>query len=184
MKKGILVMTMFSLTCGLLADDMAIKQEGVKYIKMLGGTLKSHLVEKMKADPSGVEALNFCTTEAQQLTHEVNEKLPEGVKVRRTGLKYRSDANKPDFVDVEIMKGYLKKIELKNFTPDQIAMAREGNTTRVYKPLVVGDACMKCHGTEVDPVLKAKIAASYPNDTAMGFTKGEFRGVIVSEITK
>lgn len=183
MYKVLLISSLVAATA-LSADDAQIKQEGIKYIKMLGGELKSNLKAKMKADPSGQEALHFCTAEAQAITHQVNEKLPKHIKVRRTALKYRNDANKPDYIDREIMKGYLTKIEAKNFTPDQIAMAREGNTTRVYKPLVMADVCMKCHGTNVEETLKSKIAHAYPNDKAMGFEKGAFRGVIISEITK
>ena len=72
------------------APEMTVKQEGIKYIKMLGGTLKTQLQKHMKADKTGVDAVTFCTTEATKLTAEVNTKLPAYAKVRRTALKLRN----------------------------------------------------------------------------------------------
>ena len=43
-------------------SQISKKQEGVKYIKMLGKTLKTHLQVEMKADKTGLKAVDFCTT--------------------------------------------------------------------------------------------------------------------------
>lgn len=39
--------------------------------------------------------------------------------------------------------------------------------------------CSVCHGTEIDPALKAHIAKLYPGDLATGFAPGELRGALV-----
>ncbi len=36
---------------------------------------------------------------------------------------------------------------------------------------------MTCHGDTVDPGLKQKILALYPEDQAIGFRQGDMRGV-------
>jgi len=79
-------------------SELSKKQEGVKYIKMLGKTLKTHLKTEMKADKTGLKAITFCTTKADELTKEINSKLPKGVLVRRTALKTRAENNKPDWL--------------------------------------------------------------------------------------
>lgn len=39
--------------------------------------------------------------------------------------------------------------------------------------------CSACHGTQVDPALKAHIDSLYPGDLATGFTPGELRGALL-----
>jgi len=164
--------------------QMKIKQEGIQYIKMLGGTLKSQLQTHMKADKSGLSAMGFCSARAEEITKEVNEKLPKYASVRRTALKIRNTNNKPDPLDIEIMKEYEKSIENNTFKPNDIKMVKDAETTRVYKPLVTEGACLKCHGSNVQKEIQEVIAANYPQDQAVGFKEGSLRGVIVAEIKK
>ncbi|MCF6205834.1 MAG: DUF3365 domain-containing protein [Sulfurovum sp.] len=162
-----------------------VKQEGIKYIKMLGGALKTQLKAKMKEDPSGLTALAFCTGSADQITNEVNAKLPKYAKVRRTALKVRNDkVNTPDETDEKVMKEYEDAIAAKTFTPKDIKVVEVGDTTRVYKPLVTKKVCLKCHGSDLSPKIKEALKSAYPHDHAVGFKEGDLRGVIVAEIKK
>jgi len=166
------------------ADEASVKQEGVKYIKMLGKELKTQLKAHMKADPTGVEAMGFCAGKADEITKEVNAKLPEGIRVRRTALKTRSEKNIPDTVDTKIMEAYAKKATEKSLDPKDIQVVEVDGVTRVYKPLLVKPVCMKCHGSEeaISSDIKAMISKIYPKDMATGFKEGDFRGVMVSEM--
>ena len=38
--------------------------------------------------------------------------------------------------------------------------------------------CAACHGTNIAPEVKAKIAELYPDDAAVGFKPGDMRGGI------
>jgi len=83
--KTITLLTISALFVATLqADEMAIKQEGIKYIKMLGKELKTNLKLHLKADPTGIQAMAFCTAKAGAITDEINSKLPKNAKVRRT----------------------------------------------------------------------------------------------------
>jgi len=167
------------------SQPLNIKQEGVKYIKMLGGALKKELQAQMMVDITGVKALEFCTEKASVITQNVNKKLPSYAKVRRTALKLRNDVNNTaDALDTKVMQEYVASIKAKTFTPKDIKVVAEGNTTRIYKPLVTMPVCLKCHGTKVSPALKERIKSAYPNDKAMDFKTGSLRGVIVAEIEK
>ena len=157
-------------------------QEGLKAIKMLGGTLKSHLKKALKQDKSGVKAIKFCSSKAMELTHEVNKKLPQNIKVRRVALKYRNQANKPDSIDEKVLKEFEASLTKKEKLKPK--MVEVNNTTRVYKPLLVKKVCLKCHGANIEENIAKVIKKHYPNDKATGFKEGDLRGAIVAEIKK
>ena len=165
-------------------DLTSIKQEGVKYIKMLGGALKKEVKAKMKEDPSGVLAMGFCSAQAREITEKVNTQLPHYAKVRRTALKIRNEANKPDATDINVMKTYEEAIKSKSFDPKDIKIIETKDAYRVYKPLVAKAMCLKCHGENISDDIKAVLKKVYPNDKATGFKEGDLRGVIVAEIKK
>ncbi len=185
--KTIRTLTIAALLLSTLqADDLAVKQEGVKYIKMLGKELKTNLKAHMKADPSGLEAMGFCASKAEAITQAVNAKLPGGVHVRRTALQTRSEKNTPDTTDIKVMQAYKAKADAKKLDPKDIQVVEKEGVYRVYKPLLIKPVCMKCHGDEakISGDIKAVIKKMYPTDMATGFKVGDFRGVIVSEIKK
>ena len=185
MKLRSLILSAALLSVTAQAETPTVKQEGIGYIKMLGGTLKSELQAKMKEDPTGNAAATFCKESAEKLTKEVNTKLPEYASVRRTALKIRNTNNKADATDDKVMNAYVEAIEAKKYDPkDAIRVVEEGDTTRVYKPLFVQKACLKCHGTTVSPEISTLIKKGYPDDKAIDFEEGAFRGVIVAEIKK
>ena len=185
MKLRTLILSAVLLGVAAHAETPTVKQEGIGYIKMLGGALKSELQAKMKEDPTGIAAATFCKEHAVDITKEVNTKLPEYASVRRTALKIRNTNNKADMTDEKVMNAYIEAIEAKKYDPkDAIKVVEEGDTTRVYKPLFVQKACLKCHGTAVSAKISTLIKKGYPDDKAIGFKEGAFRGVIVAEIKK
>lgn len=192
MKLNILSITTLLSTTLILAIDtnatvsseISVKQEGVKYIKMLGETLQHELQTYMKTDKTGLAAMGFCTAKADDITKEVNKKLPTYASVRRTALKTRNENNLPDALDIKVMKAYEASISANTFLPSDIKVVEEGNTTRVYKPLVTQGVCLKCHGSDINAEIQGEITRNYPKDKAVGFQEGSLRGVIVSEIKK
>jgi hypothetical protein len=165
--------------------EMTVKQEGVKYIKMLGGALKTQLQKEMKADKTGVGAVTFCTDKATKLTTEINSKLPDYAKVRRTALKLRnSEKNAADALDTKIMQEYVASIEAKTFTPKDIKVVEDGDVIRVYKPLLAKNVCLVCHGSKISKAIQEEITKGYPEDKAIDFKENSLRGVIVAEIKK
>ena len=162
------------------------KQEGIKYIKILGKTLKTHLKAEMKADKTGLKAIDFCSAKADDLTKEVNSKLPKNIKVRRTSLLTRNENNKPDALDKAIMEEIISDMNKTNVDVSKPLLVETPSGYRVYKPLFVKPVCLKCHGTnkDISPKIQKVITSKYLNDKAVGFKQGDLRGVIVSEITK
>jgi hypothetical protein len=170
----------------IMADESIkpIKEEGVKYIKMLGQALKKEVISKMKEDPTGALAMGFCSTKAQQITEKINNQLPDYADVRRTALKVRNPKNAPDATDTQVMEAYQKAIEEGKFNPKETKMVEVNDTYRIYKPLVTKKLCLTCHGANISDDIRAVLKKVYPNDKATGFKEGDLRGVIVAEIKK
>ena len=165
-------------------SQMSIKQEGMQYIRMLGTTLKSQLQVHIKSDKTGLSAIGFCSAQAEEITKEVNKKLPTYASVRRTALKIRNDHNKPDKLDIKIMKAYETNIANNTFLLNDIKVIKKDDTTRIYKPLLTQGVCLKCHGSNINQEIQQVITTNYPNDKAVNFIEGSLRGVIVAEIKK
>lgn len=166
------------------SSELSPRQEGTHAIKLLGKTLKTALMEKMHLDDNGTAAMTFCISQAQTLTQEVNAKLPSHVKVRRTSLQIRSKANKPDETDIRMMQIFKKAVEEKKSAATMMTAIKVGEVTRVYKPILVGKACLKCHGENLSSTVSTALNAAYPEDNATGLKLGDFRGVIVAEVAK
>ena len=164
--------------------EMTAKQEGMTYIKMLGGTLKSSLQTHIKADKTGLSAMGFCTAKAADITKEVNNKLPEYASVRRTALKTRNTNNMPDALDIKVMQEYESSIAQNTFVPTDIKVVEKDNTIRIYKPLVTQSVCLMCHGKNISKEIQEIITTNYPQDKAVDFKINSLRGVMVAEIKK
>lgn len=175
------------LTGGLYASQTSHKtatQEGMQAIQLLGKTLKTQLKEKLHLDSNGTAAITFCSTQAQNITQQVNDILPPHVKVRRTSLDLRSPANIADATDINMMNRYKTTLEKHPKAVMIPTRVRVGETTRIYKPLLVGAVCLQCHGENISPAIATMIKERYPADRAIGMKLGDFRGVIVAEVAK
>ncbi len=184
MKKVILGLSVLSV---LAFANQDVKETAKKSMMMLGSTLKGELQTKFKEDPSGMAAIDYCSNQAQTITDEVNAKLGEGVRVRRTALKYRNDANEPSIQDIEVMQKFQKDIEVGKKSPKtMMKIVETDKKTYVYKALAVGKPCLKCHGdvAKMDKNILGKIDERFPYDRARNFALGDFRGAIVVEINK
>ena len=187
MKKSLIILSLLAYSA--MADEAKVQkpspvvQEGVKYIKMLGKGLKAEVKARMKEDPTGAKAADFCANSAKDIAKKISAKFPEGVTVRRTALKYRNPDNKPDDIDTKVMNQMLEAKKNKTFKAKPVVV-EAGDKVRVYKPLLINDVCLKCHGdsAKMDAKVKETIAKKYPEDNATGFKLYDLRGVIVAEL--
>ena len=161
-----------------------IKQTAQKSSKLLLKTLGSNMKKNMKAG-GPMQALDFCSKEAYNLTEKVNKELPKGVSVKRITLKERNPANLAQKDEAAVLKAL---VELKNqniVLPKQLIQKVDANTYKVYKPLVINKkVCLKCHGDIQNKKLKAEIEKRYPADKATHYKMGDLRGAVVTTIKK
>jgi len=154
-------------------------KEGMLHIDTFMGTLKPTLKSALQQDKTQEIAMGTCSSIAMKMTNDYNNISPK-VKVRRTALKYRNPANKPDATDKQVMYRFLA---LNDGKPVAVDM---GDKYRVYKPLKTKAKCLLCHGdiNQMSPKVLQIIKTKYPHDLATGFKLGEFRGAVVAEFSK
>jgi len=156
-----------------------VMKRGLLHIDTFMGTLKPTLENTLAQDDTQEIAMGTCSSVAMQMTNDYNNISPD-VKVRRTALKYRNPANKPDAIDTEVM------YRLQAVNDGKPVAVDTSSGYRVYKPLKIKSSCISCHGdtkqmsSEVLKMIKTK----YPQDLATGFKLGDFRGVVVAEFSK
>jgi uncharacterized protein YdeI (BOF family) len=161
-----------------------VLQTGKESTKVLLKTLGSNMKKNMKAG-GPMQALDFCSKEAYNLTEKVNKELPKGVSVKRITLKYRNPANEPQADEKNVLEALAKLKEANVILPKQVVQKVDADTYKYYKPLVINKkVCLKCHGDIQNKKLEAEIAKRYPTDKATHYKMGDLRGAVVVTIKK
>ena len=144
-------------------------------MKSLGGQLKGAL-----ESGGPVSALQVCQKAAGPMTAAAGKSFA-GVTIRRTTLKPRNPANAPDDLDRKVLALLAEADEM---PAEHIEWT--GDTGRYYKPLMIQEVCLKCHGDPAgfSPELADMLMSLYPEDRATGYALGEFRGVIRVDIER
>lgn len=143
----------------------------------LGAGLKTALVAAMQSGgPS--EAVAVCNHSAPVIADSVSGE--QSMTVGRTSMRVRNPNNAPDAWESAQLEAFAAAIA-EGADPATLEHAEiveiEGvETFRYMKPIMMGAVCATCHGTDVAPELYAEIKALYPEDAAVGYTPGEFRG--------
>ena len=161
-----LLTTSLLLTGTLFASNthpMSATQEGVHAVKLFDTTLKTNLQQKIQGESNTTISMETCTTEADRTMLAINNELPAHVKISIASLDTN---NTSPTTDLEIMKKYKKDIKNQTAAAMMITTAKVGDTTRVYKPLVIDSVWLECHTDKSAVKL------------------GDFKGVIISEVTK
>lgn len=137
--------------------------------KALSGQLKQALAE------GGIpNALSFCNVNAIPLTDSLSNKY--NVIIKRTSDKPRNSLNFPTENEQKIIDDYLADAE--NRKP--VLVKNEEGQVMFYAPILTKELCLNCHGKAGETLLTENheiIKTLYPNDQAIGYDVGEFRGI-------
>lgn len=164
-----------------IQQEKKIVQIGESVSKRLLKALKGELVKALKKNP--LEAIEVCSQKALPITKNVEREIDHGIKIKRTSLKYRNPANAPDEYEKEALRFFENNYKETGKIPKYyIQKVKENGKVyyRYYKPLKIIPVCLTCHGKQkyIHPDVYDKIIQIYPNDRAMGYKVGNFRGVI------
>jgi len=159
-----------------------IVTSGKKATAALTTTLKKELFTAI-GQSGTVAAIDICRTSAIKLTDSLISTMPGIANLKRTTLKYRNPENAPDKTDMEVLELYEKVLLSGDSIPDfQVREITQNNKKMYfyYQPLMVQPLCLNCHGNEshLTPEIKDILAKNYPEDTAIGYKAGQFRGAI------
>lgn len=126
-------------------------------------------------------AARVCSTVAQEATASAAE--GSGARVRRTALRVRNAANRPDAYERVWLERQATRVAQGESAEGTFEILGEGRDRelRHMRPIVFpGPPCAGCHGDdhEIAPETRAFLRAAYPEDEAVGFAAGDLRGAI------
>jgi hypothetical protein len=130
--------------------------------------LKSALTAGMAKGP--VSAISVCRDQAPRIATALST---DQVRMGRSSHRLRNPENTaPEWV-APILDGYLAEPDSRKPATVAIAEGREG----YVEPILVQPVCLTCHGPALADDVGARIAELYPDDRAVDFQEGDFRGV-------
>lgn len=164
------------------SEELIVGETGNYMASKLMVTLSSELSAAIQREGL-VEATRFCNIRALPLTEMLTISSEYPVEIKRTSTKYRNPLNAPDKYEVVALNYFnLLAREGKQLPPEFIQKITLEDETffYFYRPLVMAGLCIQCHGdpTEMDPDLVSVLSEKYPDDKALYYKEGDFRGLI------
>lgn len=139
--------------------------------------LKGALVQSIERD-GPIGAVEVCHTLAPQIAESASRET--GWRVGRTSLMTRNVDNRPDAWEQSVLAMFAaRKAAGQDPSKMESWAITEDNgqkSFRYMKAIPTASVCLTCHGSDIDPALRARIDALYPEDRATGYREGDIRG--------
>ncbi len=170
------------ITAPTTEENKEIVPIGNKISGELLATLKTELQSAIKE--GGIsKAIEVCNLKAIPLTEMITNTSDRIVSVKRTTYKFRNPHNAPNEFEMLALDYFQEQIESGNILPEYYTQKiNQGDTSYFYffKPLMVGNICLACHGDYemMTPDIKDQMAKDYPDDRAINYSEGDFRGLV------
>lgn len=154
------------------AQTIILKEQAAINIKLFASTLQQALKTAIKEGGlnNGIEV---CHSKAPEIASTLSV---DGWVIKRTSLKTRNTANKPDQWEQNILNQFETQSSNGEDVTTLVVSSYDNEGFRLMKAIPTGPICMGCHGSSVDPKTLEKINDLYPNDQATGFSIGDLRG--------
>ncbi|MBE7374808.1 Tll0287-like domain-containing protein [Pseudomonas lopnurensis] len=169
------------ITLGLLAfgvhaasatDTERLRSEAANLIpafqQQLLGTVKQAM-----ADGGPARAVEACQLLAPGIADQ-HSKAPW--QIGRTALKVRNPDNAPDAWERAVLGQFAERAAagepLEKLAHGEIV----GAEYRYMQAIGTAEACLGCHGENLEPELLGLLDQRYPQDRARGFREGDLRG--------
>jgi hypothetical protein len=141
-------------------------------------------VLKTEIDQGGLEqAMAACNERAPQMGKAASEQ--SGWQVRRVSLRQRNPKAVPDAWESAVLADFDRRAAAgespATLERAEVVSNAEGQPQyRYLRALPVQELCTACHGdaNAMAPGVKAKLAALYPHDQAVGYSPGQIRGAV------
>ena len=134
--------------------------------------LKQRLMgELTQASADGPEnAIDVCRVKAPAIAAALSV---GGIRVGRTSHRLRNPANAPASWMEPLLASYRDDPNLRTHR----AVRLDDGGVGYVEPIYVKPLCLTCHGKTLSPSVSEKINTLYPEDQAVGFEEGDFRGL-------
>lgn len=138
-------------------------------------TLRASLLSAISSQ--GIEnAISFCSDNAYDLT----DTYADSVSVRRTSTQCRNPNNKPDSLELSVLKDMEAQLSLTKKVEPKIVRTSGNEEIHFFRPIRLQVMCLNCHGTpgtQIQQETLTRIHELYPSDQAVNFKEGDLRGV-------
>jgi len=163
---------------GGAAEDEALAGARAAAAKLSGG-LMGALTEALRAGGE-TNALAVCHDKAQAITAAIAAET--GREVRRTSLRTRNAANRPDAWERAGLEAFIQRAAAGE-SPEalEITAVIDVDGQRVFRYLraiPTKAMCLRCHGPAVAPEVLTAVKRLYPDDEATDFREGDIRGAV------
>ena len=152
-------------------------KEARSLVKAYGGELKAALKPAMK-NGGPVNAIDVCNLQAGPIAQTVSER--SDWQVARTSLKVRNATNTPDAWELKTLLQFEQRKaageDIKAIEHSEVVTLEGQQIYRYMKAIPTAELCVKCHGSQLDNTVAAKLKEYYPYDQAVGFNAGDLRG--------
>jgi hypothetical protein len=168
MKRLFVTLIALGFLVGTTTAENAAEPRGAELLVPFKMELKSALTAGMAEGP--VAAISVCRDQAPQIA----ESLSTGeIRMGRTSHRLRNPENATPGWVTPVLDGYLDQTGSRKPRTVTIDQGREG----YVEPILIQPVCLTCHGPALADDVAARIAELYPDDRAVGFREGDFRGV-------
>jgi hypothetical protein len=163
-----------------------LDQETHDRVVALGGSAATTFAQTLAAglfaeieEGGTAHAIDFCSREAEALADSVRRDLGPGWEVKRTTRRTRNPDNEPDDLERQALDRFHAAWDADEPLEHHVQRTPSGNY-RFYRPLMIAPLCVQCHGPrdDLDPTVRGILEERYPHDTAVGYTVGDFRGLV------
>lgn len=167
----------------LLTSEMAedFKQQAQESLNPLKKNLMATLMREL--EKSAAHAVKACQLEAPMISEraeqetrvvKINEK-EYSIKLGRTSHRVRNQDNLPAKWVQTYLDSFKGRKDINN-QEEIIVVKLDQGSFGYLEPISLGPMCMTCHGGDIDEDLYDVILSQYPDDRAIDFDLGEFRG--------
>jgi len=115
-------------------------------------------------------AIEVCQLRAPEIARVA---ATRGAVLGRTSHRLRNPENAPEPWMSDFLGEYLANPGDNEPRAVRLASGEIG----YVEPIRMKGICMRCHGDSIEPGVKDRLRALYPEDQATGFTRGELRGI-------
>jgi hypothetical protein len=133
-----------------------------------------------RSGPEG--AIEVCRDKAPQMARAASEET--GWAIRRVSLNNRNPKAVPDAWERAVLEDFDRRAAAGEapgtLEKGELVTEAGQKTYRYMKALPTAELCLGCHGApaSLSPAVRAKLAALYPQDKAVGYSAGQIRGAI------
>lgn len=157
--------------------DKELRELGLDISNTAFAQLSGHLMNAIEQE-GVIGAIGYCNINAYPIIDSVAHE--HNVTIKRVSNLNRNPDNSPDEIESSLIA---------KFTAEDMSMTSGdtlltlGDGSKLYaRPILLQAPCLKCHGivgTDIAADHYEVIKMAYPNDKAVGYSPGDFRGMWV-----